>query len=403
MNVRATTGKLVAAAGATALLAAGMGVTATGSGAAAALPDWVVSARAGAADLGISTTGGFIVDRVDPGGALAQGHVETATAQSESLASAPYPSEIGEQGPGLLYGVLQNLLPYNGVPFPELPVAPAWPWTVRASANGGSPPSASLGDSTSPFRLKTTAGDRDAAASADAGGAQPGALSLMHLQAKTVINLKEADKAVVSAASSVENLMIGDALRIGRIRTELDLTRAPGGEPTAVVKRSITGLEVGGVAAELTPEGFVFQGTKTPLPEPLLGGLKSAGIEVEVGSTVPVTGGVQAKGLTIRMPFDFTGMSDDQLPFSAPHTMTVEMSFGTVLGSIEEIGGGIETARSMPPMVLAADGEPAAPVGFAGPEARDEMGMLGWIAQGAAIAFVAVLVIGRARRVVGAR
>ena len=47
----------------------------------------------------------------------------------------------------------------------------------------------------------------------------------MHLQAKSVINLKEADKAVVSAASSVENLMIGDALRIGKIRTELDLTK----------------------------------------------------------------------------------------------------------------------------------------------------------------------------------
>ena len=454
MNVRATTGR--AAVGALVLLATGLGVGGTAE-AESALGDWVASARAGAADLGISTTGGVIVDRIDPGGALAQSHVETATAQSESLASAPYPSEIGEQGPGLLYGVLQNILPYNGVPFPELPAAPAWPWTVRSSANGGAPPSAALGDNTSPFRLKTTAADRDAMASADAGGAQPGALSLMHMQAKTVVNLKEAGQAALSATSSVENLMIGDQLRIGKIRTELELTRAAGGEPVATVKRSITGLQIGGVAAEWTPEGFVFQGSKTPLPAPLLEGLKSAGIELEVGETVPVTGGVRAKGLTIRMPFDFTGMSDDQLPFSAPHTMTVEMSFGTVLGSITEIGGdvfvddepaaepvasdpteapGTEMSRSLPAVrraVRAATEAPASepteapvtetyapeveapapvpaetapltvPAGFTGPEVRDEMGMLGWIAQGAAIAFVVVLVVGRARRVVGAR
>src|ERR1044072_7089789 len=132
-----------------AVLAAACLIPAIGAGA-GGTGDWVVNARASAVDMGAVTTGGFIVDRFDPAAAPAVSHLETGTQVATSLAAAPYPSEIGQQFPGLLFGVLQNTLPYNGIPVPALGTAPAWPFTIRSSANGSDPNKASARGETRP-------------------------------------------------------------------------------------------------------------------------------------------------------------------------------------------------------------------------------------------------------------
>lgn len=347
--------------------------------------DWVANARASAVDMGAVTTGGFIVDRFDPAAALATSQIETGSQVATSLASAPYPSEIGQQFPGLLFGVLQNTLPYNGIPVPALGTAPSWPWTIRSSANGSDPASASSGSETSPVWLKTQSNERSTAASAATGGSAPGAFSIFRMTAASSADAGQAGQAVVGAVSTIDNLAIGDVLKIGKIRTELSITQATGGQPEVKVKREIVGLSVNGTEAKMGSDG---------LPQPMVDALKAAGIEVRVGETKNSGGKVTASGLVIRRPFDFSQMSGGNLPLSVPKTMVFEMAFGVVSGNITDLAGG---ATAAPAMQLAASTAPAA----GGAAARKEMGIAGWVAQIAAITVVLGLVIRRGRRVVG--
>jgi hypothetical protein len=339
--------------------------------------DWVVNARASALDLGAVTTGGFIVDRFDPAAALAVSHLETGTQVATSLASAPYPSEIGQQFPGLFFGVLQNTLPYNGIPVPALGTAPTWPFTVRSSANGSDPATASSGGETSPVWLKTQSNERSTAARAATGGSGPGGFSLFRMAAESSADASQPASAALKAVSTVENLAIGDALKIGRIRTELTVTQVSGGRPEVKVNREIVGLSVNGTEAKMGSDG---------LPQPALDALKAAGIEVRFGDRKDTPGGASASGLVIRRPFDFSQMSGGNLPLSVPKTMVFEMAFGVVSGNITDLEAG---ATASPPMQLAANTE------------KKEMGPLGWLAESAAIAVVLLLVVRRGRRVVG--
>jgi hypothetical protein len=370
--------------------------------------DWVADARASAVDVGMVTTGGFIVDRFDPSGALAVSHLETGPQVANSLASAPYPSEIGQQGPGLLYGVLQNTLPYNGIPVPALGAAPAWPWTIRSSANGSDPASASSGGETSPVWLKTESHDRRAAGRAVTGGSGPGSSALLRMSAESSADATRPATAAVKAVSTVENLVVGDALKIGSIRTELNIKQVSGARPEVTTRREVTGISVGGVAAEMGPDGFVLKDTKAPLPQPALDALKAAGIQVRVGEQHDSAGLIRTSGLVIRMPFDFSQMSGGQLPLSVPKTMVVEMAFGVATGGLTDLSAGPVSAPAgesseetpaefRPALRLIAD---TAPVGT-GPQQNKEMGRLGWMAEITAIAVVLLLVIRRGRRVVG--
>jgi hypothetical protein len=369
--------------------------------------EWVADARASAIDIGMVTTGGFIVDRFDPSAALAVSHLETGTQLATSLASAPYPSEIGQQGPGLLYGVLQNTLPYNGIPVPALGAAPAWPWTIRSSANGSDPASASSGGETSPVWLKTESHDRSAAGRAVAGGSGPSGSALFRMSAESSADATQPATAAVKAVSTVENLVVGDALKIGKIRTELNIKQVSGARPEVVTRREVTGISVGGVAAEMGPDGFVLKDTKAPLPQPALDALKAAGIQVRVGEQHDSAGLIRTSGLVIRMPFDFSQMSGGQLPLSVPKTMVVEMAFGVASGGITDLSEAAASAPAdesseagpaefRPALRLIAD---SAPVG--GAQQKKEMGRLGWLAEITAIAVVLLLVIRRGRRVVG--
>jgi hypothetical protein len=356
-----------------------------GAGAESVPGDWVANARASAVDIGAVTTGGFIVDRFDPSAALAVSNLETGAQVAASLASAPYPSEVGQQFPGLVYGILQNTLPYNGIPVPALNEAPSWPFTIRSSANGSDPASASSGGETSPVWLKTQSADRSTSGHAATGGSAPGVFSIMRMNAQSSADAGSAAKAVVNAVSTIENLAIGDALKIGKIRTELTITQQSGGKPDVKVKREIAGLSVGGQAADMGPDGF---------PQPMLDALKAAGIELRVGEQKDSYGRVVASGLVIRRPFDFSQMSGGNLPLSVPKTMIFEMAFGVVSGSITDLATGSEEAS--PAIQLAASTRPAG-----GPAENKEMGPLGWLAESAAIAVVLLFVIRRGRRVVG--
>jgi hypothetical protein len=180
--------------------------------------------------------------------------------------------------------------------------------------------------------------------------------------------------------STVENLAIGDALKIGRIRTELNITQVSGGQPDVKVNRQISGLFVNGTEARMGSDG---------LPQPMVDALKQAGIEIRFGERKDNGGRVTASGLVIRRPFDFSQMSGGNLPLSVPKTMVFEMAFGVVSGSITDLSGGATTA---PEMQLAAS---------TGPSDKKEMGPLGWVAEIAAITVVLGLVIRRGRRVVG--
>jgi hypothetical protein len=370
--------------------------------------DWVADARASAIDIGMVTTGGFIVDRFDPSAALAVSHLETGPQVATSLASAPYPSEVGQQGPGLLYGVLQNTLPYNGIPVPALGAAPAWPWTIRSSANGSDPASASSGGETSPVWLKTESHDRSAAGRAVTGGSGPSGSALFRMSAESSADATPPATAAVKAVSTVENLVVGDALKIGKIRTELNIKQVSGARPEVLTRREVTGISVGGVAAEMGPDGFVLKDTKAPLPQPALDALKAAGIQVRVGEQHENAGLIRTSGLVIRMPFDFSQMSGGQLPLSVPKTMVVEMAFGVATGGITDLSEAGASAPAdesseagpaefRPALRLIADSAP----GGTGAQQTKEMGRLGWLAEITAIAVVLLLVIRRGRRVVG--
>jgi hypothetical protein len=347
--------------------------------------DWVANARASAVDIGAVTTGGFIVDRFDPSAALAVSQLETGAQVATSLASAPYPSEIGQQFPGLFYGVLQNTLPYNGIPVPALNEAPTWPFTIRSSANGSDPPSASSGGETSAVWLKTESHERSTAGHAAIGGSGPGGFSMMRMTATSSTDATNLGTALVKAVSTIENLAIGDVLKIGKIRTELNITQVSGGKPEVNMNREITGLSVNGTEAEMGHDG---------LPQAALDALKAAGIEVRVGERKDSSGRVSASGIVIRRPFDFSQMSGGQLPLSVPKTMVVEMAFGVVSGSITDLAA--RSTESRPAMQLAAN---TVPVG--GAAEKKELGRPGWMAEIVAIAVVLLLVVRRGRRVVG--
>src|SRR3954469_22533836 len=194
---------LVRIGGAAGVVLAASCMIPTAAGADPVPGEWVADARASAVDMGAVTTGGVIGDRFDPSGALAVSHLETGTDLATSLASAPYPSEIGQQFPGLLYGVLQNTLPYNGIPVPALGTAPSWPMTVRSSANGSDPTSASAGGETSPVWLKTDSHDRTTTGHAAAGGSAPGAFSILRMGAGSSADAGQPATAVVQAVSTV--------------------------------------------------------------------------------------------------------------------------------------------------------------------------------------------------------
>jgi|GEM_PF-5028536 len=358
-----------------------LGVAPAGAGTG---PDWVAGARASAADIGIVTQGGFIVDHVDPSGALAMSRLETATETATSLAAAPYPSEVGQQGPGLLYGALQNTLPYNGIPVPALGEAPSWPFTIRSSANGSDPKSATAGGDSGPFGLRTESKDRITSGHASSGGSAPGAFGLMHQTAATQADATQPAAAAVSAVATVENLAIGDVLRIGQVRTALQITRRAGEAPAVTVQRVLDGISVAGTSADLAPQGLVVKGTGAPLPQPALDALKAAGIEVAVGEQRQTGDSVSASGLVVRRAFDFGGTR-----------MTVQMALGAVSATLTEIA---DTAVASPPMHLAAATRPAP-----GAPVHKHMGWPGEVALGGAIATVVVLVGARARRVVGGR
>ena len=204
--------------------------------------------------------------------------------------------------------------------------------TVRSSANGSDPTSASSGGETSPVWLKTDSHDRTTAGHAAAGGSAPGAFSILRTGAESGADAGQPASAVVKAVSTVQNLVVGDALKIAEIRTELTIRQGTGAKPEVTVHRQITGMSVGGTAAEMGPDGFVMAGSKAPLPQPALDALKAAGIEVRAGEQKAVAGGVSVSGLVIRRPFDFSQMSGGQLPLSVPKTMVVEMAFGVASG-----------------------------------------------------------------------
>src|SRR5581483_9126564 len=109
-------------------------------------------------------------------------------------------------------------------PVPALGGAPSWPFTIRSSANGSDPKSATAGGDSGPFGLRTESKDRITSGHASSGGSAPGAFGLMHQTAATQADATQPAAAAVSAVATVENLAIGDVLRIGQVRTALQIT-----------------------------------------------------------------------------------------------------------------------------------------------------------------------------------
>jgi hypothetical protein len=228
--------------------------------------------------------------------------------------------------------------------------------------------------------LKTESQERSTAGHAAIGGSGPGGFALMRMTASSSTDATNPGTAVVKAVSTVENLAIGDALKIGKIRTELSITQASGGQPEVKINRQISGLFVNGTEAKMGSDG---------LPQPMVDALKQAGVEIRVGERKDSDGRVTASGLVIRRPFDFSQMSGGNLPLSVPKTMVFEMAFGVVSGGITDLSGGATVA---PQMQLASS---------TGPAEKKVMGPLGLAAEIAAITVVLCLVIRRGRRVVG--
>jgi hypothetical protein len=397
--------------------------------------NWAASARGSGLEAIIKTTGGFIVDRIDPSGSLAISSIDTGLQQSASLAASPYPSEVGNQGPGLVLGVIANTVPFvSQIDLPDLPQAPSVPTVVRSSADGLDPPSAHV-DGAGALQLDVESTARKSTASAGLGGSAPGLVRVGRVESSSVVDASKPNEVVARGISSTYGIQIAGVLSIAEARSEVVVRRHGDAPPEITVTHQVFGATLGGLAVEITPGGLKVAGTEVPVPLPVLAPLDQANVGIRLGQVDKLNGGAYVSALTVSVPFD---VPEASIPVSVPRQVVLDLSFGVASATAFDLGEAIGStgtggsvaadlgqATDLTAPVADATGSfgdladlggtglapvipnrrigsaPAVPVALA-PAALtsvdESFGGLGWVAILAAALFIPLLLLGRTRR-----
>jgi hypothetical protein len=124
----------------------------------------------------------------------------------------------------------------------------------------------------------------------------------------------------------VQGLSIGP-LTLGEVKSTATETIDANGTITPSTSLEIAGLRIGGVAIEMTPQGFVAGGPTYPLNiNSILDGLlKAAGIKVEMLAAQQFPGKVLAPAMQITFPF--------AMPFAIPNLGKFSGTVTMIIGS----------------------------------------------------------------------
>ncbi|MGH9012296.1 MAG: hypothetical protein ACRDYF_20995, partial [Acidimicrobiia bacterium] len=201
---------------------------------------------------------------VDLGAPAAQASLDSL-GTNQSFAAQPYPGDAAISGPGLIAGVT------NGqVAPPNYPLYVSADYPIRPEQTVDQPG----------YRLKATAAEREAAASALSGSSSPeGRAAATSAEARAT-----SDGATVEGvASNVTTGVAAGPLTIGRISSNASVSRQPDG---AIMRRSaldISGARIGDTAVSITPQGITVGAASTPLPDssPVVKMLSDAGITLK--------------------------------------------------------------------------------------------------------------------------
>jgi hypothetical protein len=342
---------------------------------------------------------------VDGGGPLAQTTLDSL-GTSIALASFPYPGDVVLNLPGLaaglgpqLPGLVSGLPGVVGANVPGLPAdvldvlaqvqlppelieplvaqsPPLPPYPFAAQADAFTPHAAvDLGVG----KLVADAAPTKVTASAASAPGASGAL-LVPLEATSRIEQGDDGGVVVEATGTIAALRVGPVL-FGSVTSTARIERTADGQVERTSSFRATGIEVGALTVDLTPDGFVIGGNPVPAPvaDTVNGLLASAGLELRLLPKVETESAVVAGGLELVRTQDFgplgagsvkliLGQSSARLdnatalPSGAPAS---DAPVPPAVGVADALGssGGLEPAGVLP--------SPRAPAGNPGGSAVD--------------------------------
>jgi hypothetical protein len=261
----------------------------------------------------------------DGGGPTAQAALDSI-GSSTGYAAFPDPGGVIVSIPGLAAG-------FSGGAVPNVP----YPLYVASDANSGEQ---SQGAGPYHVRANSTTASSDASATA---GFQPDVVGNVSLATSTANITASATGVVAKAVADLQALTIGP-LTIGEVKSSATQTLDPSGTVTPKVSLTLTGLRVGGIPFELSPQGVIAGGTTYPAPiNPMIKQLLSAsGITMEFVAAQRFPGRVVAPALRIRAPlrYSLSGNRDSSM------TLTVGVATAALTGSSAAPSSGIPVGGS---------------------------------------------------------
>ena len=237
---------------------------------------------------------------IDGGGPTAQAALDSL-GNSIGYAAFPDPGPIAVAVPGLVAGLLAGGA--AGLPPIPLPQLPPYPLAVTATPGTGEQ---TVGDE--PYLLTADSLDTGASGRALLGVAPSGVGRTAVVESVSRVAVED-DGVVATAEVSVEGLTLGP-LSIGEVRSSatqrLDSTGTVASTSTLV----ITGLRLGGLTFDLTPEGLSVAGAIVPLPvaDLLTSVMDQSGITFEFLPSEEYPDRVVSPAVRITMPIKNSGL-----------------------------------------------------------------------------------------------
>jgi hypothetical protein len=308
-----------------ALLAGGLALSASASGAAPTAEGFAAVASAQGGRVTFSVPGFAVVeDVIDGGGPVSQAAADSGGATG--FASLPYPGDSAIAFPGLFNAV-------TGQPFPG-----AYPFYVAASHP--TQPEQEIADPGGIYRLRAKAAEGQASglaqlAGAAGSGAQSGSGGSVALSSVE----RDGDAVVARAETRNEALQLGGgALRIASVRSQSSTVYRPdGAKPVTNTELIVEGGSAGGYTFAYGPNGLVVAGQAVPIPAgqgltQLNEALAPAGISLRIVGGEASPTGASADALEIRLA--------GQAPIPGMPPGILRLRFGGATSSIS-VGQGV--------------------------------------------------------------
>lgn len=350
--MRRTRARSLLAATATAIGCAGLAATATTSSAATSFR---ATATATAVTAQVSNPDQF------PLGATVEMSGETAQAVTDQLgtstgfASFPYPGDFVVGAPGLVAGA-------GGPSLGDYPLYVKSDRDTKPHAKAEGPG----------YLLEAVSQERSTRAQAVSSATDTAAFrsGRRHAEAKTVVGSDSGVKA--TATTDVENITVSGVLRIGRVASEVIVSRTASGALSRDSGLQVEGIAVGGQQVGLVDGQLVLAGTGQPLAaSPLNDVMAQAGITMT--TVAPVDGPEGRTGgaliVTVRNTNDSAGTTQTtyRLGGAAAFVSFAGAQDGGTTGGTDDVVSGSPPASFAPQPAPAG----AEPVGRSEPIASD--------------------------------